>query len=46
MSTSLPIDVQLEMIRSVKGMEKAKIVRYGYAIEYDYIDPMELKHTL
>ncbi len=46
MSTSLPIDVQLEMIRSVKGMEEAKIVRYGYAIEYDYIDPMELKHTL
>jgi tRNA uridine 5-carboxymethylaminomethyl modification enzyme len=46
MSTSLPIDVQLEMVRSVKGMEKAKIVRYGYAIEYDYIDPTELKHTL
>jgi len=46
MSTSLPIDVQLEMIRSVKGMERAKIVRYGYAIEYDYIDPTELKHTL
>ncbi|MCF6206429.1 MAG: tRNA uridine-5-carboxymethylaminomethyl(34) synthesis enzyme MnmG [Sulfurovum sp.] len=46
MSTSLPTDVQLEMIHSVKGMENAKIVRYGYAIEYDYIDPMELKHTL
>ena len=46
MSTSLPIDVQLEMIRSVKGMENAKIVRYGYAIEYDYIQPTELKHTL
>jgi len=46
MSTSLPIDVQLDMVRSVKGMEKAKIVRYGYAIEYDYIDPTELKHTL
>ncbi len=46
MSTSLPVDVQLEMIRSVKGMEDAKIVRYGYAIEYDYIDPTELKHTL
>ncbi len=46
MSTSLPIDVQLEMVRSVKGMEHAKIVRYGYAIEYDYIDPTELKHTL
>ena len=46
MSTSLPTDVQLEMIHSVKGMENAKIVRYGYAIEYDYIDPLELKHTL
>jgi len=46
MSTSLPTDVQLEMIRSVEGMEKAKIVRYGYAIEYDYMDPTELKHTL
>jgi len=46
MSTSLPTDVQLEMIRSVKGMENAKIVRYGYAIEYDYLYPTELKHTL
>jgi tRNA uridine 5-carboxymethylaminomethyl modification enzyme len=46
MSTSLPIDVQRDMIRSVKGMENAKIVRYGYAIEYDYIDPTELYHTL
>ncbi|AKF25681.1 glucose-inhibited division protein A [Sulfurovum lithotrophicum] len=46
MSTSLPIDVQLEMVRSVEGMENAKIVRYGYAIEYDYVDPTELKHTL
>ncbi len=46
MSTSLPIDVQIEMIRSVKGMEHAKIVRYGYAIEYDYVQPTELKHTL
>ncbi|MFT7879342.1 MAG: tRNA uridine-5-carboxymethylaminomethyl(34) synthesis enzyme MnmG [Sulfurimonas sp.] len=46
MSTSLPTDVQLEMIRSVEGMEHAKIVRYGYAIEYDYIYPTELKHTL
>jgi tRNA uridine 5-carboxymethylaminomethyl modification enzyme len=46
MSTSLPTDVQLEMIRSVKGMENAKIVRYGYAIEYDYVQPTELKHTL
>ncbi|SFV54981.1 tRNA uridine 5-carboxymethylaminomethyl modification enzyme GidA [hydrothermal vent metagenome] len=46
MSTSLPIDVQLEMIQSVDGMENAKIVRYGYAIEYDYVQPTELKHTL
>jgi len=46
MSTSLPTDVQLDMIRSVEGMEHAKIVRYGYAIEYDYIQPTELKHTL
>jgi tRNA uridine 5-carboxymethylaminomethyl modification enzyme len=46
MSTSLPTDVQLDMIRSVEGMENAKIVRYGYAIEYDYVYPTELKHTL
>ncbi|HIP61572.1 MAG TPA: tRNA uridine-5-carboxymethylaminomethyl(34) synthesis enzyme MnmG, partial [Sulfurovum sp.] len=46
MSTSLPTNVQLEMLHSVEGMEEAKIVRYGYAIEYDYIQPTELKHTL
>jgi len=46
MSTSLPPDVQRDMIHSVKGLENAKIVRYGYAIEYDYIDPTELKHSL
>ncbi len=46
MSTSLPTDVQLDMIHSVKGLESAKIVRYGYAIEYDFIQPTELKHTL
>ncbi len=46
MSTSLPPDVQLEMIRSVKGLENAEVVRYGYAIEYDYVDPTQLKHTL
>jgi tRNA uridine 5-carboxymethylaminomethyl modification enzyme len=46
MSTSLPTDVQLDMICSVKGLERAKIVRYGYAIEYDFIQPTELKHTL
>ena len=46
LSTSLPIDVQKEMIHSISGLENAKIVRYGYAIEYDYVDPTELKHTL
>jgi len=46
MSTSLPTDVQLEMVQSVAGMENAKIVRYGYAIEYDYVQPTDLKHTL
>ena len=46
MSTSLPTNVQRDMIRSVKGMENSKIVRYGYAIEYDYIQPTELSHTL
>ena len=46
LSTSLPPDVQLQMVRSIKGLESAKIVRYGYAIEYDFVDPTELKHTL
>jgi len=46
LSTSLPIDVQKEMIRSIVGLENAKIVRYGYAIEYDYVDPTELKHSM
>ncbi|RXJ95513.1 tRNA uridine-5-carboxymethylaminomethyl(34) synthesis enzyme MnmG [Arcobacter sp. AHV-9/2010] len=46
MSSSLPIEIQKQMIASVKGLENARIVRYGYAIEYDYVDPTELKHTL
>ncbi len=46
LSTSLPPDVQLDMVHSIKGLENARIVRYGYAIEYDYINPTELKHTL
>ena len=46
MSTSLPPDVQIRMIQSVRGLENAKIVRYGYAIEYDYVDPTELTHSL
>ncbi|MGG7074201.1 tRNA uridine-5-carboxymethylaminomethyl(34) synthesis enzyme MnmG [Campylobacter sp. 9BO] len=45
-STSLPYDVQVQMIRSVRGFENARIVRHGYAIEYDYVEPTELKHTL
>lgn len=46
LSSSLPIDVQKSMIHSIPGLENAKIVRYGYAIEYDYINPLELHHTL
>ncbi len=46
MSTSLPEDVQYDMYRSVKGLENVKIVRNAYAIEYDCINPMELKSTL
>jgi len=46
LTTSLPVDVQLDIIHSIKGMENAKIVRYGYAIEYDYVNPTELRHTL
>ena len=45
-STSLPFDVQLELIRSLRGLEQAHIIRPGYAIEYDYFDPRELKQNL
>ncbi len=45
-STSLPEDVQMSYVRSIKGLEKAKIVQPGYAIEYDYIDPRALDVTL
>ena len=45
-STSLPYDVQVKMLRSVKGFENAHIVRHGYAIEYDYAPPTQLKHSL
>ncbi|WP_211160780.1 tRNA uridine-5-carboxymethylaminomethyl(34) synthesis enzyme MnmG [Marinobacterium sp. LSUCC0821] len=45
-STSLPFDVQLEIIRSMRGLEKAHITRPGYAIEYDFFNPQDLKHTL
>lgn len=44
--TSLPLDVQIEMLRSIKGLENTQIVRPGYAIEYDYIDPLGLKPSL
>src|SRR5210317_503488 len=46
MSTSLPFDVQYDLVRSIKGFEKAHIIRTGYAIEYDFFDPRGLKHTL
>jgi len=45
-STSLPFDVQLEAVRSIRGFENAHITRPGYAIEYDYFNPQDLKHTL
>ncbi|UDW83422.1 tRNA uridine-5-carboxymethylaminomethyl(34) synthesis enzyme MnmG [Pasteurella canis] len=45
-STSLPFDVQMKIVNSMKGMEKARIVKPGYAIEYDYFDPRDLKPTL
>jgi len=45
-STSLPFDVQLELVRSIKGLERAHILRPGYAIEYDYFDPRGLKASL
>lgn len=45
-STSLPFDVQLELIHSIKGFENAHIMRPGYAIEYDFFNPQDLKHSL
>ena len=45
-STSLPFDVQLNLVRSIQGMENAQIIRPGYAIEYDYFDPRDLKNSL
>jgi len=46
LSTSLPLDVQLEMVRSVPGLENAVIMRPGYAVEYDYVDPTQLLPSL
>ncbi len=45
-STSLPADVQLAMVRSIKGLEKAEMIRPGYAIEYDFVHPTQLKPSL
>ncbi|MBU0964740.1 MAG: tRNA uridine-5-carboxymethylaminomethyl(34) synthesis enzyme MnmG [Proteobacteria bacterium] len=44
--TSLPVDVQLAMLHSIKGLENVKLIRPGYAIEYDYVDPLELHPSL
>jgi len=45
-STSLPVDVQYEILSKIKGLERTRIIRPGYAIEYDYVDPRELSFTL
>jgi tRNA uridine 5-carboxymethylaminomethyl modification enzyme len=45
-STSLPFDVQLELVRSIRGLENAHLLRPGYAIEYDYFDPRNLRSSL
>ncbi|QWD64077.1 tRNA uridine-5-carboxymethylaminomethyl(34) synthesis enzyme MnmG [Polynucleobacter sp. MWH-UH2A] len=45
-STSLPFDVQWDLVRSIRGLESAVIVRPGYAIEYDFYDPRQLRHSL
>ncbi len=45
-STSLPLDIQVRMLRSIKGLEEVEMIRPGYAIEYDFVDPTELKPSL
>ncbi len=45
-STSMPAEIQLEFVRSIEGLEKAEIMRPGYAVEYDFVPPMQLKATL
>lgn len=45
-STSLPLDIQMKMLRSIEGLEDVEIIRPGYAVEYDFVDPTELKPTL
>ncbi|MCL1901653.1 MAG: tRNA uridine-5-carboxymethylaminomethyl(34) synthesis enzyme MnmG [Endomicrobia bacterium] len=44
--TGLPFDIQQKMINSIEGLENAKVIRYGYAIEYDYSNPLQIKNTL
>lgn len=46
LSTSLPLDVQIDFVRTVPGLEKAEIMRPGYAVEYDFVNPVQLDHTL
>jgi tRNA uridine 5-carboxymethylaminomethyl modification enzyme len=45
-STSLPLDIQIRMLRSIRGLEEVEMIKPGYAIEYDYVDPTELKPSL
>ena len=45
-STCLPLEKQIKMIRYMKGLENAEIIQAGYAVEYDHIDPRSLKHSL
>ena len=45
-STSLPLKEQIDMLRSIKGLETVEVIQPGYAIEYDHIDPRSLKQTL
>ncbi len=46
LSSSLPPEVQLEFLRTIKGLENVEVSRFGYAVEYDFVDPTQLKHTL
>ncbi|WP_156300484.1 tRNA uridine-5-carboxymethylaminomethyl(34) synthesis enzyme MnmG [Streptobacillus canis] len=46
LSTSYPADLQQEMVRQIEGLENARIMRYGYAVEYDFVNPNELEYTL